>query len=93
MFSVEVWILWRMKGYMNQDARDELRYSLNQTYGPLINGKQLASLLKFPSMAAFRQALRRGLLPVRVFELPGRKGKFALTGDVVQWLIDIESKN
>lgn len=78
---------------MNQDARDELRHSLNQTYGPLINGEQLAALLKFPSMAAFRQALRRGVLPVRVFELRGRKGKFALTGDVVEWLIDIESKN
>lgn len=80
------------EGSMNQDARDDLRNSLNQTYGPLINGKQLASLLKFPSMAAFRQALKRGVLPVRVFELPGRKGKFALTGDVAQWLIDIHSK-
>jgi hypothetical protein len=81
-----------MEGYMDQDDRDDLRCSLNVQYGPLINGKQLASLLKFSSMAAFRQALKRGMLPVRVFEIPGRKGKFALTGDVVQWLIDIKSK-
>jgi len=77
---------------MNREACDDLRDSLDRKYGPLINGKQLTSLLKFSSMAAFRQALRRGVLPVRVFDLPGRKGKFALTGDVAQWLIDIETK-
>jgi hypothetical protein len=60
-------------------------------HGPLIGGLELAKILSFKNMAAFRQALRRGTIPVRVFELPGRRGKFALTQDLVAWLSSLES--
>jgi hypothetical protein len=61
-------------------------------YGPLIGGLELAKVLNFKNMAAFRQALRRGRLPIRVFDLPGRKGKFALTQDLINWLASLELK-
>lgn len=60
-------------------------------HGPLIGGAELAKILNFRNMAAFRQALRRGAVPVRVFELPGRRGKFALTQDLAAWLASLES--
>lgn len=55
-------------------------------HGPLIGGLELAKVLNFKNMAAFRQALRRGTIPIRVFELPRRRGKFALTQDLAAWL-------
>jgi len=60
-------------------------------HGPLIGGQELAKVMNFKNMAAFRQALRRGTIPVRVFELPGRRGKFAMTQDLVAWLASLES--
>lgn len=60
-------------------------------HGPLIGGVELAKILNFRNMAAFRQALRRGTVPIRVFELPGRRGKFALTHDLADWLVSLKS--
>ena len=64
----------------------ELHNQLLERYGPLIGGKDLRQALGFPSAAAFRQAALRGTLPVAVFTLPNRKGRFALTGEVSAWL-------
>jgi len=55
-------------------------------FGPTLGGEDLWVALGYPSMEAFRQALSRGLLPVPVFSLPHRRGKFALVKDVAQWL-------
>lgn len=55
-------------------------------YGPLVGGSELERLLGFTSSSAFRQAVHRGRLPVRVFSLPERRGKFAFTADIAQWL-------
>jgi len=61
-------------------------------YGPLISGRDLVRCLGYKSAAAFRQALKRGSLPVPVFELPNRKGKFALTSEVVRWFAALEKE-
>ena len=37
---------------------------------------------------AFRKASHRGRLPVRTFEMVGRRGRFAVTTDIAQWLWD-----
>lgn len=37
-------------------------------------------------MPAFRQALARNTVPIRVFGLPKRRGKFAFVEDVAYWL-------
>lgn len=59
---------------------------LERQYGALIGGKQLMSVLGYPTLAAFRQANCRGTLPVPIFAIAHRKGKFALARDVAQWL-------
>lgn len=75
----------------SNDDSSTLLEELHSLYGPLMGGKELAVALGFKNTAAFRQALRRGNLPVKVFVLPSRKGKFALTRDVSQWLETLAS--
>ena len=65
----------------------ELEAELTERYGPLLSGKTLRAILAFPSQAAFRQAAARNLLPVPVFCIEHRRGKFALVKDVAVWLV------
>lgn len=63
-----------------------LEVSLTRSVGALIGGAMLTRTLGYPSQAAFRQALARGRVQVPVFEIEGRRGKFALARDVAVWL-------
>lgn len=64
---------------------------LHATYGPLVGGSDLARLLGFKNMEAFRQAVHRKRLPIKVFELKNRRGKFAFTEDLTRWLADLQT--
>jgi len=55
-------------------------------YGPFVGGKNLRKLLGYSTYESFRQADNRKQLPVKTFNLPKRKGKYALTEDVAKWL-------
>lgn len=59
---------------------------LSRQYGPLLSGRDLALVLGLPSPEALRQAFKRGHVPIPVFSLPHRRGKFALTRDAAAWL-------
>lgn len=65
---------------------DELEEKLVQQFGPLLSNELLYRALGFPSMGAFRQALSKQRVPIPVFSIPNRNGKFALTMDVAKWL-------
>lgn len=52
----------------------------------MLSGDALRVALGYPSMEAFRQALSRKTVPVPVFSIKQRRGKFALVRDVAQWL-------
>ncbi len=65
---------------------DALERDLLARYGPIIGADDLRQALGYASMDAFRQALSRRQLPVPVFALPNRRGKFSLSKDVAQWL-------
>lgn len=71
---------------IDQEKTQRTRGELLAEFGPLIWGKHLMKALGFPSQQAFRQAVRRGKVPVKVFEIAGRRGKFALTDEVECWL-------
>ncbi|WP_460837661.1 hypothetical protein [Noviherbaspirillum agri] len=60
--------------------------SLQEKYGHLIGGGALVKALAYPNSSAFRQAHSRGTVPVPVFDIPNRRGKFAYTVDVATWL-------
>jgi hypothetical protein len=55
-------------------------------YGVLVGGRDLWLSLGFRSAASFQRAVRQNALPVTVFRVPGRRGKYALTADVAAWL-------
>ena len=65
---------------------DRLHEQLYCEYGPLVGGTALSRLLGYPSAAALRQAEVRNMLPVLVFGIDGRRGRFAFTEDVATWL-------
>lgn len=69
-----------------QALEHQLAADLEAQHGPLLNGWALYRALGLPSAEAFRQAASRGQLPVRVFTIPNRRGRFALTREVAHWL-------
>lgn len=64
----------------------EYRCELTRIYGPLVSGSDLCRVLGFRSQEAFRQALKRGDMPVKTFSVDGRRGKFAMTADIAAWV-------
>ncbi|MGZ8984433.1 MAG: hypothetical protein ACXW11_10845 [Methylotenera sp.] len=64
-----------------------LTNQLISRFGPTIGGQDLYSALGFKTYAAFHRSQQRAALGVHVFKLPGRRGWFALTGDVATWLM------
>lgn len=66
--------------------RRQLRESLLRLHGPLMGGQALMTALGHKSAASMRQAKRRGQISVVLFPVPNRRGLFALTQDVADWL-------
>tara|TARA_R110001599_G_scaffold343217_4_gene565655 strand:- start:80 stop:337 length:258 start_codon:yes stop_codon:yes gene_type:complete len=70
----------------------ELEASLMKEAGPLLTGDILASSLGYPSRQAFRKAVERKAVPVPIFEIPRRRGKYALARDVARWLASLREQ-
>ena len=70
----------------------EVTQWLLQEHGPLMSGEALWSSIGFKNAAAFRQAKSQGRLCVPVFSIPQRRGIFALTKDVGDWIGKLERK-
>jgi hypothetical protein len=62
-------------------------------YGPLIGGTDLVRVLGFPNAAAFREAVRKGRIDLHLFTIMGRRGKFALTQDVLNWVENVSRQS
>ena len=68
------------------ELAQRLKQDLIEQHGMLLFGKALYHVLGFTNGDAFRQALKRGKLPVAVFELEGKRGRYALAEDIANWL-------
>ena len=77
---------------LGEEERQEIRSDLQHKFGLLVGGSDLAKLLGFKTMNAFRQAVRRKALPIKVFELENRRGKFALSEDLAHWLATLKAR-
>lgn len=73
----------------NDPLNVALPAELERQYGPLLGGDALRQALGYPSRASLRQAYYQQRVPVPVFKIPRRRGFFALTRDVAQWLCAI----
>jgi hypothetical protein len=71
--------------------KDQLRETLLRLHGPLLGGEPLVSALGHRSAASLRQARRRGQIGVPLFTVPNRRGWFALTQDVADWLAEMRT--
>lgn len=68
-----------------------LEATLVEKYGFMLGQADLARVLAFPTATAFRRAAYRRQLPIKVFSIEHRKGKFALAKDVAVWLATMRS--
>lgn len=64
----------------------QLEGELVEIYGHLLTNDSLEKLLLYPSKEAFRKAVTRKQVPVPLFKIPNRHGRFALTKDVARYL-------
>ena len=55
-------------------------------HGPLLADDALRIALGYKTTDAFRQDLTRKTVPVPVFSIKNRRGKYALVKDVASWL-------
>jgi hypothetical protein len=53
---------------------------------PIMTGADTARILGYPTTEALYKAYHRGRLPIKLFKMPGRRGWFAPTAAVRQWL-------
>ncbi|MBN7827373.1 hypothetical protein [Bowmanella dokdonensis] len=65
----------------------KLESELIEKYGHLIGGKDLQRALGYRSGDAFRQAVSRDKVPVPIFPIENRRGRFALACDIAKWLV------
>jgi hypothetical protein len=52
---------------------------------PIMTAAETSRWLGFASVNALLRARKQGLLPIEMFQLPGRRGWFAATRAVVGW--------
>jgi hypothetical protein len=74
------------KHEISNELATTLERALVEKHGPLMANDDLRAALGYPTMEAFRQALSRKTVPIPVFSLEKRHGKFALAKDVAKWL-------
>lgn len=71
---------------MSTGSRFRITQQLAVDHGALLNASATAKALGFRSLDALRQARRDGRLPIPMFQIPGRRGWFASTQAVIEWL-------
>jgi hypothetical protein len=71
---------------MERALAADLEKDLLALYGPMVSGEDLIKALGYVSKAAFRQSLVRKTVPVPVFEIDNRRGKYALSKDIAAYL-------
>jgi hypothetical protein len=64
----------------------QIEANLTNAYGGIIGGARLTRVLGYPTQAAFRQAVARKRVPVPLFTIDGRRGKFANVHDIAVWI-------
>lgn len=75
-----------MTDYIDDDLGESLANQLIDKHGPLISGEDLWKSIGFTSATAFKQAKSKGRLDIPVFSLPNRRGSYAFTEHVAEWL-------
>ena len=75
-----------MKTKKQENLDELLEHDFISQYGPVLTGDALIKCLGYPTKSALRQAIAKDKVDVPIFHLKNRKGQFALSKDVAQWL-------
>jgi hypothetical protein len=78
--------LLRITTYNLMNKSTDLNFELHQKYGPIIGGKDLMRALGFRSMQAMRKAIQENRMGVTIFNIPSRRGQFAITKEVATFI-------
>lgn len=70
----------------------KLEKDLMDRYGPIIGGEDLRQVLGYKTAAAFRLALKLGDISLPIFNIEKRRGKFALSIDIANWIVNQKYK-
>jgi hypothetical protein len=70
---------------------DDVRH-LIEIYGPILGGIELRTALGFKSVSAFNRAIALGRVSVPFFAMEGRRGRFARTSAVAEWISAAEER-
>lgn len=70
-----------------------LEAELLKAYGPLVTGDRLVQVLGYQNHQALTRAISMKKEPVSLFNIEGRKGKFAFTQDIARWLATLRIKH
>ena len=66
-----------------------LEADLLSLYGsPLLSGVDLQKAMGYRTIDAVRQAIARKTIPVKVFTMKNRRGKYALVKNIAYWLAE-----
>ncbi|KGJ88614.1 hypothetical protein ND2E_3912 [Colwellia psychrerythraea] len=65
---------------------NDLFHELLTLHGPMMTGIPLYQALGYQTSDSFRQAIYKQTIPITVFSISKRRGKFALTKDVATWI-------
>lgn len=71
---------------MATDRKKLLGKELAEKYGEVIGNADLRFVLGYKSFSSFNRAVRNNQVGINIFEIVGRRGKFALTKDIEVWL-------
>lgn len=71
---------------IDEDLVKAFEERLSQRHGLMLPSAALAAALGYPTMRAYHQAVSRQTIPVPLFQIEHRRGRFALTRDVARWL-------
>lgn len=71
---------------MDASASDQANLDLYLPRLPILSGAETARIMGFPTTEALYKARQAGRLPIELFQLPGRRGWFAATQSVREWL-------
>ncbi|MBO3672047.1 hypothetical protein J5N52_08450 [Acinetobacter soli] len=67
-------------------SAEMIERDLLERHGPMISDEALRIALGYRSTDAFRQALTRKTVPIPIFSVENRRGKYALVKDLAFWL-------
>lgn len=68
------------------EFKDYIEQQLLQEHGILVSGDALHKVLGFRSKMAFRKSLERGTVEVPIISFKNRRGKYALSTDIADWI-------